>query len=142
MNAIDTNLLVYCIDFNELDKQMQARELLTSLVAACDTVLLWQVVGEYLNCLRRFAATRKFPAEDIDNDIKELLDIFPLASPSKNVISLSLSLFSRYQLSHWDSMLLAACIEAGVDTLYSEDLSAGMTYDSVKVINPFSPPTA
>ncbi len=35
-------------------------------------------------------------------------------------------------------MLLAACIEAGVTTLYSEDLSHGVRYDSVLVVNPFA----
>jgi predicted nucleic acid-binding protein len=35
-------------------------------------------------------------------------------------------------------MLLAACIDANVSTLYSEDLGDGTTYDSVTVINPFA----
>lgn len=43
-----------------------------------------------------------------------------------------------YSLSHWDSLLLAACATAGVDTLYSEDMDDGMTYDTVKVVNPFA----
>jgi predicted nucleic acid-binding protein len=47
-------------------------------------------------------------------------------------------LSSRYSLSHWDSLLLAACEDAGVDTLYSEDLDDGMTYDAVTVVNPFA----
>ena len=34
-------------------------------------------------------------------------------------------------------MLLAACVEAGVRTLYSEDLASGAQYDSVTVVNPF-----
>ena len=51
-----------------------------------------------------------------------------------NVLDLSF----RYSLSHWDSLLLAACVDAGVDTLYSEDLDAGMTYDTVTVVNPFA----
>jgi predicted nucleic acid-binding protein len=63
--------------------------------------------------------------------------MFSLTLPTQNVIALSLDLSPRYSLSHWDSMLLAACIEAGVDMLYSEDLDAGMTYDSVTVVNPF-----
>ena len=41
-------------------------------------------------------------------------------------------------LSHWDSLLLAACLEAGVETLYSEDLQDGANYDSVRVVNPFA----
>jgi len=39
-----------------------------------------------------------------------------------NMIPRSLGLTSRHSLSHWDSLLLAVCIEANVDTLYSEDL--------------------
>lgn len=43
-----------------------------------------------------------------------------------------------YSVSHGDSMLIAACVEAGVDRLYSEDLDDGMTYDSVTIANPFA----
>ena len=35
-------------------------------------------------------------------------------------------------------MLLAACIEAGAHTMYSEDLDPGMRYDSVTAINPLA----
>jgi len=34
-------------------------------------------------------------------------------------------------------MLLAACVAAGLRTLYSEDLGPGAEYESVSVINPF-----
>lgn len=44
----------------------------------------------------------------------------------------------RYSLSHWDSLLVAAAIEAGVDTLYTEDLQAGAQYETVKVVNPLA----
>ena len=63
--------------------------------------------------------------------------MLPLILPTPDVLDKSLDLSSRYSLSHWDSMLLAACIEAGVDTLYTEDLGAGVTYDSVTIVNPF-----
>ena len=91
-----------------------------------------------MSCLRRFAAVGRFPVADIEADILDLLSIFPLVLPTENTIPRSLSLMSRYSLSHWDSLLIAGCLEAGVDTLYSEDLDAGMTYDTVSVINPFS----
>ena len=138
MNAIDTNVLVYAIDFHEPSKQANARDLLNQLSSAASTVLPWQVACEYMSCLRRFAATGRFPAADIEPDILDLLGIFPLVLPTENAIRRSLSLMSRYSLSHWDSLLLAACLEAGIDTLYTEDLAAGMTYDSVSIINPFS----
>ena len=138
MNAIDTNVLVYAIDSHEPSNQANARDLLNRLSSAASTVLPWQVACEYMSCLRRFATAGRFPAADIEADILDLLSIFPLVLPTENAIQRSLSLMSRYSLSHWDSLLLAACLEAGIDTLYTEDLDAGMTYDTVSVINPFS----
>ncbi|HTN00543.1 MAG TPA: hypothetical protein VL132_01625, partial [Planctomycetaceae bacterium] len=58
--------------------------------------------------------------------------------PHPDAISISIDLTRRYTLSHWDSLLLGACIVAGVDTLYSEDMSHNGVYDSVTVINPFA----
>lgn len=138
MNAIDTNVLVYAVDFNEPTKQAKAINLLSGLSQTpTQTVLLWQVVGEYLSCLRRWQSAGRVTDTLVEQYVNRALAMFSLVLPTKNVIALSLNLGSRYSLSHWDSMLLAACIEAGVDTLYSEDLDAGMTYGSVTVVNPF-----
>jgi predicted nucleic acid-binding protein len=101
-----------------------------------ETVLLWQVAGELLSCLRRWESTGKRSGADVHADIQDILAMFPLAFPTKEVILRALDLHSRYSLSHWDSMLVAACIEADVDTLYSEDLDDGATYDSVEIVNP------
>ncbi len=65
--------------------------------------------------------------------------MLPIIPPSAQVIDLALGLHSRHSLSHWDSLLLAACIEAGATILYSEDLSGGVIYDTVTVVNPFVP---
>ncbi len=138
MNAVDTNVFVYFFDREEPTKQTQATELLDGLVQRpTRTVLLWQVAAELLSCLRRWETTGKRSSADVDSDIHDVLGIFPLAFPSKDVILRALDLHSRYSLSHWDSMVVAACIEAGVDTLYSEDLDEGTSYDSLEIVNPF-----
>jgi predicted nucleic acid-binding protein len=67
-----------------------------------------------------------------------MIEMFPIVTPQHMTVLTALDLSRRDCLSHWDSMLLAACIEAGVTTLYSEDLSNGMRYDSVLVVNPFA----
>ena len=54
------------------------------------------------------------------------------------MFQISSDLRYRFSLSHWDSMLLAACKEAGVTTLYSEDLDSGTDYDGLRVVNPFA----
>ena len=48
-----------------------------------------------------------------------------LAVPAPSVFQHYFQLRDRFSLSHWDTMLLAACKEAGVTRLYSEDMDAG-----------------
>ena len=63
--------------------------------------------------------------------------MFPLRLPTARVFEIALDLHSRFSLSHWDSMLLAAC-KAGVTVLYSEDMDAGTDYDGLTIVNPFA----
>jgi predicted nucleic acid-binding protein len=137
MNAVDTNVLVYAIDPTEPVKQAKAVALLAQLTTPpVDTILTWQAAAEYLCCLRRWQSQGRILATDVTVGLNATLALFPLVLPRAAVLQRSLDLSSRYSLSHWDSMLLAACLEANVDTLYSEDFSNGATYDSVKVVNP------
>ena len=139
MNAVDTNVLVYSIDHVAPAKQAQALALLDRLTQPpVETVLLWQVAGEYLSCLRRWQSSGRVSAAEVEQYLDRALAMFPLVLPKRSVLGLSLKLHSRYSLSHWDSLLLAACIDAGIETLYSEDLGAGTTYDTVTVINPLA----
>jgi predicted nucleic acid-binding protein len=64
--------------------------------------------------------------------------MFPLTLPGPQVFARYFDLHSRFSLSHWDAMLRAACKEAGVTTLYSEDLDPGTDYDGLAVVNPFA----
>jgi predicted nucleic acid-binding protein len=113
MNGIDTNVLVYAFDFSEPVKQPKAEKLLDDLLAASSAVLLWQVVGEFLSCLRRWQQQGRISAADVDSHIEDLLKAFPVALPTVDIVRASLDLTRRYSLSHWDSMLIAACVDAG-----------------------------
>jgi predicted nucleic acid-binding protein len=138
MNAIDTNVLVYAVDGSEPAKQSQAVGLLETLSGeATRLVIPWQVAVEFVACLRRWEVAGRITRDDTLAYKAHLLDSPPIVMPSAAKLDLSLDLSGRYSLSYWDSLLLAACVEAGITTLYSEDLDSGMTYDSVTVINPF-----
>jgi predicted nucleic acid-binding protein len=63
--------------------------------------------------------------------------MFSLAAPNAQVLPIYFDLHTRFSLSHWDAMLLAACKVAGVTTLYSEDLDSGTDFDGLRVTNPF-----
>ena len=139
MNAIDTNVLVYFVDEHEPAKQAKATELLERLgEEETETALLWQVAVEFLSCLRRWENEGRIDRTTTLAHVEHLEDTFPCVMPSRSLLGKSLDLSSRYSLSHWDSLLLAACADAGVDTLYSEDLDDGMMYDTVTVVDPFA----
>lgn len=139
MNALDTNVLVYFLDDSEPTKQKKAQELHTQLCRPpLNTVLLLQVAGELLNRLRKWQAVKRVSSADVESHVRDLLAAFPLVAPSEQLFAHYFHLYTRFSLSHWDAMLLAACKEAGVTTLYSEDLQAGIDYDGVVVVNPFA----
>lgn len=69
-------------------------------------------------------------ALDADEPVKQVM-------PTAQVISTYFDLRARFSLSHWDSMLLAACKEAGVTTLFSEDMDPRTDYGGLTIVNPF-----
>jgi predicted nucleic acid-binding protein len=139
MNAIDTNVLVYLVDDRESVKQAKADDLVHRLtMPPVSTILLWQVIAEFVACMRRWQAAGRLTAAEAEAYAQRMLGLFPLVLPNVHVVTESFHLTARHSLSHWDAMLLAACIEAGVTTLYSEDLTDAATYDTVTVVNPFA----
>jgi predicted nucleic acid-binding protein len=50
-----------------------------------------------------------------------------------------LDVAERYQFSIYDSMIIAAVLQARFSVLYTEDLSAGRRIDQLSICNPFAP---
>jgi predicted nucleic acid-binding protein len=65
------------------------------------------------------------------------LDIFPLVVPSGSYVSRAWRLVADHQMSYWDAMLVAACVDAGVTRLYTEDVQGKPAIEGVEFINPF-----
>ncbi len=138
MFAIDTNVFIYGLDVTNPQKRQTANGLIRGLQSGSETVTLWQVLSEFTNCVRRLTTKGQLRQQDLVETVGHMVEMFPIAIPHHTTVLCALDLSERYCLSHWDSMLLATCIEAGATTLYSEDLSHGMKYDSVTVLNPFA----
>jgi len=61
-----------------------------------------------------------------------------VVSLDANTIREAIRLAARYQLSHWDSLIIAAALLAGCDTIFSEDFQPGQVFDErLTVVNPF-----
>jgi len=137
MNAIDTNILVYRLDRSELTKRAIARKLIQDLVTGRDTILLWQVAGEFMRQLSAWRDQRRLTHEQVLRLSRVPRRMFPLVLPTEPALDRAIEYAKNFSLSHWDSMLVAACAEAGVTTLYTEDMGAPRKIDGVELINPF-----
>ena len=136
MNAVDTNVFVYAVSADEIAKGPTAMALLDGLSAA-DTVLLWQVVCEFGAVLARLRL-RGGGAPDAFAALTACRERFPLVLPGPAVLDLGLRIHCDHGVSYWDAMLLAACADAGVDRLYSEDVQSCPSISGVEIVNPFS----
>ena len=113
MNAIDTNVLVYLFDVDEPTKRSQAVNAINALLRSqTETVLLWQVACEFLGCLRRWQLSGKLLPDDGQRHFQDIVTALRLIIPSPQVLEASTRLSNSYSLSHWDSLLVAAAIEA------------------------------
>ncbi len=134
MNAVDTNILVYVHDDRDSRKQRVAAALVDSLE---DGVLLWQVACEYLNVMRRLrAADARMPEGWAE--IRRIRQRWTFFAPEAPMIDTAEELLARYSLSFWDSLIVAACLNAGVERLYTEDFDAYPRIDGLEVVNPFA----
>jgi predicted nucleic acid-binding protein len=139
MNAVDTNVLLYSVDRNEPTKQLKAQQLLIQLHSTTEpTVLLWQVLGELTQQLRRWRDQGKLAPADFSQQVRAFRHLFPLILPTAEVFDCAMGLAERFSLSHWDSMLLGACQTAGATRLYTEDMGAPRNIDGIELVNPFS----
>ena len=67
--------------------------------------------------------------------LRGLLTVQPL---TVEIPETGLRLAERYGLSIYDSMIAASALDAGCDTLWSEDMQHGMKPDeSLRIANPF-----
>lgn len=137
MNAIDTNVFIYRLDRSDQNKQAKARRLIHTLASQGETVLAWQVAGEFIRQLSAWRDQGHLSQDKVLRFSRAIRRLFPLVLPSELVLDRALDYAYAYTLSHWDSMLVAACAEAGVTMLYTEDMGAPRKIDTVELVNPF-----
>jgi predicted nucleic acid-binding protein len=136
---IDTNIWVYALLEAKANdgKQKTALELLRTLPTSISTYVSAQVINEF-----HWTLTRKYRlAEDTVFDKA----INGIAAFATSVLPLELGTYleaadirKRYNLSFWDSLIVASALLAGCTTLFTEDLNHGMIVDKkLHIVNPF-----
>jgi predicted nucleic acid-binding protein len=133
---LDTNIFVYSFDGSAPAKRERALGLIREAVATGAGVVSYQVVQEFFNvALRRFA--RPMSPDEAQQYLMTVFRPLLAVESSLNLWQHGLYIRSRFNLSWFDSLIVAAAIEARCDVLYTEDLQDGLEIEGLRVENPF-----
>ena len=137
MRFVDTNVLIYAVSAAAEDAEKRRRAL--DVLAARDLALSVQVLQEFY-----MQATRPSRAGALIHDeavsFIDAMQRFPVQTITLDVMRAAFAIRKRFDLSYWDSAILAAARACGCMIVYSEDLNTEQDYDGLRVIDPFSRP--
>ena len=91
------------------------------------------MVQETLNVV----ATKPAAPEAVRSFLESVLVPLWRVMPSQRLYERGLEIRSRYRYRFYDSLIIAAALEAGCTSLSSEDLQHGQRIETVTIENPF-----
>lgn len=131
---IDTNVFVYLFDETSAEKCRIAEELIQQTLEDGSGCISCQVVQEMINIMtRKLKAAPEEARSLLDNVLEPLWRV----NPTRALYRRGLELQARYKFGFYDSLIIAAALDAGCKTLYSEDLQHGQRVEGVTIVNPF-----
>jgi predicted nucleic acid-binding protein len=131
---VDTNLLMYAHDTSAGNKHERAKALLEELWRDRTGVVSTQVLQELSVNLRK-KVRRPLDAKATRDIVADYLTWQVIVNGGDSILE-AIDLESRYQIAFWDALVVQAAQVSGAEILYSEDLSDGQTYGTVRVVNP------
>jgi len=125
----DTSVLLYL-----LSADAAKADRVETLLSARGVVSV-QVLNEFAVVALRKLKMPLNEVREILDTIRAVCDVEPIAIETHDR---GLAVFERYRFSLYDSMLIAAALIAGAETIYSADLQHGQVIDNqLRVTNPF-----
>jgi predicted nucleic acid-binding protein len=130
---IDTNILLYAYDLDAPQKRTVARSIIAQawLEPRSSAVSVQVLLEFHVNFVRK---------GNPDSEAAALIGDFchwPVIDNTLSLFRSGIELKARWQLSLWDSMILAAAHASGARELLTEDLNHGQDYGGVRAVNPF-----
>lgn len=136
VDFFDSNVFIYVVDPAFPAKQAVARKLVGDALAARSAVISHQVVQETLHVL-----SHEFKVTSTRVDREEFLHhvLTPLwqVQPNPELYARAMEIQERQGFGFYDSLIVAAALQAGCKRLLTEDLQHGQRIGSLRVENPF-----
>ena len=134
---LDTNVFVYAFLASEPRKRAKAVELIESCLGSGRGSISYQVVQELANVARKKFAT-KLSSEDCKAFIDAAMQPLNKVASSTVLIHTALDLQDELKYSFYDSVMIAAALQAASSTLYTEDLQHWqLVRGTLRIVNPF-----
>jgi len=133
---VDTNILMYAHDTAAGEKHERAKALLEELWENRSGVVSTQVLQELAVNLRR-KAQKPLDTKATRDVVSDYLAWHVVVNDGESILD-ALDFEARYKVSFWDALVVQAAHAAGAEILYSEDLSDGQRYGTVRVKNPLT----
>lgn len=130
---VDTNILVYAAGGAEVD--VRKKQIARELILLPHLHLSIQVLNEFISVARNPKKLNLSRNEE-SKWLREWCD-FKIGTLTFVTFEKALELNIRLQLSHWDSLIIAAALEGHCEVLYSEDMQHGQIIEGLEIINPF-----
>ncbi len=132
---VDTNVLIYGEDRSDAKKHAQAVEWLGELWRRRCGRLSTQVLIEfYVNVTKKIKPA--MPNGDARAEVRRYQRWQPWAVDHATVES-AWAIESRFALTYWDALIVAAARQLGCQIVLSEDMQHEQRIDSVQILNPF-----
>jgi predicted nucleic acid-binding protein len=123
----DSNVLLYLITN---DAKAEKAELLLD----AGGMISVQVLNEFASVASRKLKVAWPSVREALDTIRERCEIIPL---TLEIHERGLAIAERYGFSFYDSLILAAAVQAQCRTVYSEDMQDGQVVQGVTIRNPF-----
>jgi predicted nucleic acid-binding protein len=134
---LDTNILIYSFDLQNSLKRTIAENLIKNALSG-EGFISFQVIQEFLN-----VSTKKFENPMNSNEAKHYISsiLFPICKifPTEELYCFVLDIQGKFKFSFYDSLIIAAALQANCKILYSEDLQHNQKIYDLTIINPFMP---
>ena len=133
---MDTNVFVYQLDRSDRRKSEIADSLIRSALLDGGACISFQVVQECFNTALRHAL---IPLNEVELDqyLTDVLSPLICIHSSVGLYRSSLEIRARFRYSYYDSLIVAAALEAGCTRLYTEDMRHGQQIQQLTIENPF-----
>lgn len=126
---LDSNILIYAYSTDP-------RSLAAQSICGQRHTLSVQSLNEFVNVARR---KLRYDWSEIVARLTAIVDLAdPIVPLTFEMHQVGVALAERYRLQVYDGMILSAALEAGCETLYSEDMHDGLVIeDRLTIRNPF-----